>query len=273
MTTATPIEVDGHPPLSPGAAEQGRLWSEHPRDWAELQEATVRPAQVAVLDRIGIQPGTRLLDIGCGTGGPTLLARERGARVSGIDASPGMLEIARERVPDGDFRVGELLTLPWPEHSFDVVVGFNAFQYAIDPVAALVEARRVVKPDGWIGAMVWGSDEECEFAATFTALAPLMPQPPRAAAGPRACGEDIADWIRDAGLSLQSDERVDCPWTYPNRHIALRAFMSAGPVAKVIHHAGEQAVTEALTTCLAGFATAGGRYRFQNKFRALTARA
>jgi ubiquinone/menaquinone biosynthesis C-methylase UbiE len=71
------------------------------------------------------------------------MAADRGASVAGIDAAEGLIEIAAERTPEGEFRVGDLEELPWPEDSFDVVTGFSAFQFADDKVRALSEARRV----------------------------------------------------------------------------------------------------------------------------------
>ncbi len=53
-----------------------------------------------------------------------------GATVSGLDASDTLLEIARERAPSADFRLGDLEALPFDDDSFDVVTGFNSFQYA-----------------------------------------------------------------------------------------------------------------------------------------------
>ncbi len=119
------------------AAVQGELWGAAARDWADVQEALTRPLYETVFDRVGLRPGTHLLDAGCGAGLAAQLAAARGAAVAGIDASAALLEIARSRVPTGDFRVGELEELPYSEGTFDVVTGFNSFQYAENPTAAL----------------------------------------------------------------------------------------------------------------------------------------
>ena len=66
--------------------------------------------------------------------------------VSGIDASEGLLEIARERVPEADLRLGDLQTLPYADDTFDLVTGFTSFFFADDMVAALREAGRVARP-------------------------------------------------------------------------------------------------------------------------------
>lgn len=259
--------------LSESATKQGKLWSARARDWAQWQERVVRPAQEAVFDAVGLGPGVRLLDVGCGAAGADLIARQRGAEVSGLDAASALLEIARERVPDGDFRLGEITALPWNDDGFDLVVGFNSFQYADDPVAALREARRVVKPGGGVGIVVWGPAEECEAVAQFRALGALLPPPPPGSPGPLAGEQEVAKWAEVAGLQVEMDKLVDCPWSYPDLDTALRALMSAGPVVSIVEQAGEHAVADALRTCLKDFKTDDGGYLFRNKFRALATRA
>ena len=95
------------------------------------------------LDAVGVVPGTRMLDAGCGAGLALRLAADRGADVSGLDATEALLAHARERVPGAPVAHGELESLPYPGDAFDVVTGFNSFQYATRPVAAVREAARV----------------------------------------------------------------------------------------------------------------------------------
>src|SRR5512136_2276043 len=97
--------------------EHGRLWGAGARDWADFQEATVRPVFEAVLERTGVGTGTRYLDAGCGAGMAAQIAAARGAEVSGVDASEAMLAIARSRAPSGDFRQGDLEDLPFAGES------------------------------------------------------------------------------------------------------------------------------------------------------------
>jgi hypothetical protein len=81
------------------AAVQGRLWSARARDWAEVQEATLRPLFDAIADSLGIGAGTRVLDVGCGAGRFLRRAADRGADVAGLDAAAALVAIARERFP------------------------------------------------------------------------------------------------------------------------------------------------------------------------------
>ena len=120
------------------------------RDWAEIQEGQFAAAFHAVLAHGGVGQGTLHLDAGCGAGMAAALSASLGARVAGIDAAEGMLEIARERTRSGDFRQGDLEALPWGDGAFDLVTGFNAFQFASDPAKALREAGRVTRPGGMV---------------------------------------------------------------------------------------------------------------------------
>src|SRR2546427_9323290 len=88
--------------------EQAELWGPGARDWSDYNEPMCTPFYEAVLDVTEVGPGTTLLDVGCGGGFAMMLAVRRGATVSGIDATPALLDIARERVPSASLTVGDL---------------------------------------------------------------------------------------------------------------------------------------------------------------------
>ena len=120
--------------LKPQSSQvNGRLWGARARDWADIQEGTVKPVYEAVLEHARVGPDTRYLDVGCGAGGAVQLAAARGAQVSGIDAADTLLAIARERTPKGEFHIGDLETLPFDDATFDVVTGFNSFPICRQP--------------------------------------------------------------------------------------------------------------------------------------------
>jgi len=158
----------------------GKLWGARALDWAAIQEATVRPVYEAVLTRTKVGARTVYLDVGCGSGMAVQLAAARGATVSGIDAAEALVDVARSRVTQGDFHIGDLELLPFADGIFDVVTGFNAFQYAANPVIALKQAARVTKPGGAVVVMTWGSPEGMQAASVLGALRPLLPPPPGA---------------------------------------------------------------------------------------------
>lgn len=136
------------------ATRWGPLWGARPDDWA-LTEDLQLPTYEAALERTGLEPGARVLDIGCGVGTFLRLVAERGAEPHGIDASEALIAFARGRLPDADLRSGEMEDLPWEDNTFDLVTGFNSFFFANDMVAALREARRVAMPGAPIVIQVW----------------------------------------------------------------------------------------------------------------------
>ena len=264
------------PPRAAGTAKlQGELWGARAGDWAELQESVLLPMFEHVLHHSELARATSSLDIGCGAGlAAQVFSRKIGA-IAGIDACSAFVELARQRVPHGDFRVGEMETLPYADESFDVVTGFNSFQYAASPLNALREARRVAKPGRPVVIVTWGSYEDCEASGHLKALAALMPPPPAGAAGPFALSNEAAAkaLVREAGFTPIDMADVDCPWVYPNLDVALRAMLSAGPAEKAIRASGFERAREAVASSVAPFRTASGEYRMRNKFRYLIARA
>jgi len=121
-----------------------------------------------------------VLDVGCGAGRFCRIAADRGARVSGLDATPALVEIARERIPDGHFRVGDMEELPWADDSFNVVNGCNSFFIPADIVHALAEARPVVRPGALVAMTVFGRPDHCQSMAMFEAIGGLVSATPAA---------------------------------------------------------------------------------------------
>jgi SAM-dependent methyltransferase len=147
-----------------------------------------------VADAAGIVGGQRVLDIACGTG---VLAREAAGRVGaasvcGLDRNPAMLEVARRVQPEVEWRLGRAEELPFDAESFDVVVSQFGLMFFDDPVLALREMRRVLRPGGQLAVAVWGS---LEVSPGYAALAALLE---------RLFGERIA-------LELRSPFRLGDP--------------------------------------------------------------
>lgn len=257
------------------AAIQSQLWGMRARDWADIQEGMFAPLYEAVLRQTALEADTALLDIGCGSGMFCQQAAQRGARISGFDATAPLLNIARQRVPHGDFRAGEMEALPYADQTFDVITGFNSFQYAASPVNALREARRVARPGARVVVGIWGRREDCEAAAYLAALGALLPPPPPGAPGPFALSVDgaLEALAAQAGLTPETVADVECVWDYPDEATALRGLLSAGPAMRAMQHAGEAAVRDATAQFIAPFKAASGQYQIRNKARYLSATA
>ena len=153
--------------------DSGRAWGARAADWAYLVEPYARPANDALFDQAQVGPGTRLLDIACGSGYAASVAAGRGAQVSGLDASEALIAIARARTPAGDFRVGDMFALPFGDASFDVATSFNGIWKGCE--GALAEARRVVRPGGMVGFTFWGSPKRLGLLPYFATLVELSP--------------------------------------------------------------------------------------------------
>lgn len=134
-------------------------------DAAHADEALFVPALFGqwapkVADAAQIQPGQRVLDVGCGTG---ILAREIASRigsvgrVAGIDPSPGMRAVAKRLAPAVEWREGVAESLPFPDRSFEAVASQFALMFFADRRQALREMLRVLTPGGRLAIAVWDS--------------------------------------------------------------------------------------------------------------------
>ncbi|WP_256107565.1 class I SAM-dependent methyltransferase [Streptomyces sp. ODS05-4] len=110
-----------------------------------------------------LEPGSRVLDAGSGTGRPTAAALSAaGHRVTGVDVSPVMVALARERVPEADFHCADLRELPLEEGSFDALcVYFTLLTMSRrDQAAGLRRLVRAVRPGGAVAVATVAADVE-----------------------------------------------------------------------------------------------------------------
>jgi ubiquinone/menaquinone biosynthesis C-methylase UbiE len=121
------------------------------RLWAETYDAPLRlfGLEEPVMHRLFESlPPSRALDAACGTGRHSAFLAARGHRIVGVDRSPEMLERARQKVPAGDFREGDIDALPLDAESVDAVVCALALVHLPDVTTAVREFARVVRPRG-----------------------------------------------------------------------------------------------------------------------------
>jgi len=269
------LETPNTPAHTLSGEANGQIWGARASDWARIQERQCAAGYHAVLEKARVGSATRLLDAGCGAGMALQRAADLGAEVAGIDASAGLLEVARDRLPGARLEHGDLEVLPFEDDSFDVVTGFNSFQFAADPVAALREARRVTKPGGTVCVMTWGAPGSMEVTAIVAALKPLLPPMPANASGPFALSEPgkLEELAERAGLAPRAVFDVDSPWTYPDLATALRGLGSSGVAFKAAETSGQAALDAAHEAALAPFVQPDGGYRIGATFRVLMAEA
>ncbi len=248
-------------------------WGQRPRDWAELAEPSNEPLFARVLDELEVGPGTRLLDLACGSGYAARMGARRGAEVTGIDVAPELLAIAIERAPLGHFVTATMDHLPFPAGAFDAVTAFNALQFAEDPAVAVREAHRVLRPGGRMGVAGFAEADRNESTALHLALEPLRragthehrPYSLSAARG-------FTDLLGAAGFTVVRAGEVELPWSHADVDGAVRAVLASGGGAMAIEGAGEAAAREALELAVQPFVRADGSVEMRNTFRYAVAR-
>jgi SAM-dependent methyltransferase len=240
-----------------------------------LAEPCQAPFYAAAFDAMDLGPGVALLDAGCGAGLALVMAKSRGAIPTGLDASAGLLGIARERLGDADLREGDLEELPFADHVFDVASAFNSVQFASDPNRALSEIRRVVKSGAPVAVATWGSPDRCEMAAVLRANGSVLPPPPPGAGGPFALSAPgaLETLVEAAGLEPDRVIEVPTPYVFADVETGIRAQLASGPGRRAIEHAGEEATRSALRAAFAPFVRPDGTVSLNNVFRVLIARA
>jgi 2-polyprenyl-3-methyl-5-hydroxy-6-metoxy-1,4-benzoquinol methylase len=252
--------------------QPNQVWNTFAEDWAELMEPLFLPLHQAMLAVAQVRQGTRLLDVGCGTGGLCVLAAQRGAQVSGLDAAEGMLAIARLRVPAGQFHLGDQEALPYAARAFAVVTMTNTLQHARHPDQAVRELRRVCQPGGRVVIGHWGPQEQCEAAVILEAVtAHQSSAPDQAPALDLTRPGTIEALLEGAALTIRERQEVACPWDFPTAEGAWKAQRARGPIQEAILRLGEGPVQALVLRALEPYRTAQGGYHLANQIRSILA--
>lgn len=193
--------------------EQQQAWAAQGIDWvdnAAVFEAVLAPFADAVMRAADITAGTRVLDIGCGSG--TLLERSAALKAIpfGVDISEPMVQAARRRVPEATVSLGDAQTIalrPATGHPFDRIISRFGVMFFDDPVAAFTNIRAAAAPGGRLAFVCWREGDNPMFTAGVNILAAHLETPPAApdpdAPGPLAFGnaERVQGILSDAGWS------------------------------------------------------------------------
>jgi SAM-dependent methyltransferase len=172
-----------------------------------------------LLTAAGVSTGTRHLDVATGPGLLAAEAQRRGATVTGVDLSPGMIELAGKLHAGIAFQVAEVEHLPFPDQSFDAVTcgfGLGHFPY---PEAALAECVRVLRPGGRVAVSWWAEPSRQRVQGLFRdAVAEVgaapPPELPKGHSSLRFCDlEELRRLLvgaRLAGVAITDHESTHC---------------------------------------------------------------
>lgn len=209
--------------------------------WASFSPTAMFTTPVAghVVRFAAIVPGEALLDVGTGTGVVAITAARVGARVTGLDLTPELLDQAREngrvaQTDDIEWTLGDAEQLPYPDASFDVVLSQFGHMFAPRPEVAVAEMRRVLRPGGRIAFATW--PPEHFVGRMFAFVGRNSPPPPAGAAPP-------PQWGNPAVITERLATGFDTPFfergtmAFPALSLAhYRLFMerSVGPMQKLV---------------------------------------
>ena len=205
------------------------------RFWARQLE----PAQRRVLELAALEPGDRVLDVACGTGLVTLPAAEAvgpAGSVLGTDISDEMVRSVQDAasargLAQVSARRMDAERLLVPDAAFDVALCALGLMYVPDPLQALREIRRVLRPGGRVALAVWGARDRCGWADIFpiverrvaSEVCPLFFQ--------LGTGEALALNLEAAGFAGITVERLASTLAYESGADACGAAFAGGPVA------------------------------------------
>lgn len=224
-------------------------------DFLDKQEA-IRNLRAETAKRLRLEPGQKVLDLGCGIGGATFPLAEitgPGGLAAGVDISSAMIEVATRRANGGvgiEFRVGEACAIPYPDKFFDAARCERVFLYLPDRLAAIHEMKRVVKPEGRISLIDTDLDSTAVYSRKLalnrkmtSIVAGTMPNPNSA--------RDLPALAKQAGLKRIKTETfsITTPHVFFLKVMAgsLARAAEAGtvPRAEVDEWLDEQASLEA----------------------------
>ena len=221
------------------------------------------PGQVA--DDAAIARGDHVLDVACGTG---VLAREAAKRVgaagsvTGLDLNEGMLMVAKRILPDVDWHQGDAADLPFADHRFDVVVSQFALMYFPDPVAALREMWRVLKPGGRLAVASWASFERAEGYRVLAEIAERRTTKEAAAVvrAPFVLGDvdELLDLYRQAGISSATAKTRDDFAHFPSVQEFVSAEVKGSPLDAQLSDQEYQALLADAEKSLASYKNSDG---------------
>jgi ubiquinone/menaquinone biosynthesis C-methylase UbiE len=244
--------------------------------------AQLEPAQSLMLEMVDLQAGERVLDVACGTGLISFRAAEavgETGAVVGTDISGQMVETARRIAAEHDvdnasFERAGAEELPFADQSFDAAVCGLGLMYVPDPIKALSEMRRVLRPGGRAAAAVWGARQNCGWAEIF----PITDARVASEVCPMffhlGTKDTLARTFETAGFTDIRLERLSTTLRYASADDALAAAFRGGPVALAygrFDDATKEAVHAEYLGSIAAYRTGDG-YRIPGEFVVATAR-
>jgi ubiquinone/menaquinone biosynthesis C-methylase UbiE len=260
--------------------EQRRLWNGPAgRAWVDAQELldrVLKPFEDLLVEAVSDRGGSRVLDVGCGTGGTTLaVARQLGAnaRCTGIDISHQMIAAARARAEregtPASFIAADAQIHSFEPASFDTIMSRFGVMFFTDSVRAFANLRRAASEGAALRFVAFRSAAENPFMTTAErAAAPLLPKLPARrpdAPGQFAFGDQrrVHSILQESGWSEIDIRPIDVACTQSEADL-VRYVEKLGPVGLILQEADAATRRHVVETVRAAFEpyVHGGEVRF-----------
>lgn len=174
-------------------------------------------AEEEFVARLNLQPGTRVLDVACGTGNTAIPAARAGGTVVGVDIAPNLVAQGRQRAREAgvaaEFREGDAEQLDFPDAAFDVVISAFGAMFAPRPERVAAELLRVCQPAGMIAMANW---TPTGFVGKMFTLSAKHVPPPSGIPAPAMWGDESVVRQRFGSKAKQIRcKRIMCDFRYP----------------------------------------------------------
>lgn len=214
-------------------------WDKASRYYEKFWHKQLKPAQDRMMEIANIQPGQKVIDIACGSGLVSFRAAElvgEKGLILGNDISESMINLCLEladkrKIRNIGFERMDAEQLNVKDNEFDIALCALGLMYVPNPINALKEMYRVLKPGGKAVALVWGQRDRCGWAEIFNIVDKRVSSevcPMFFNLGNR---EMLSMSFAAAGLSDLSTERLNIPLEYDSDEEACGAAFAGGPVA------------------------------------------
>jgi SAM-dependent methyltransferase len=189
----------------PTEAQQNarKLWSSG--DYPSAMRVIAEVGQI-VVDRAGVGPDDVVLDVACGSGNATIPAAKTGAKTTGLDITPELIEAGKKNAAEAGVEIewieGDAMDLPFEDESFDVVLSVFGCMFAPDHARTARELARVLQPGGRLVVAAWRP--EGNFGRMFKTIASHLPPPPEGFQPPPLWGADehVREIFEGTGIDL-----------------------------------------------------------------------
>jgi SAM-dependent methyltransferase len=175
-------------------------------DYPAIARRRIAEVGALAVERAGVAGDDDVLDVACGAGNATIPAAQTGAKVTGLDITPELLEAGRKAAAEAGVEIkwveGDAEQLPFEDASFDVVTSVFGCMFAPDQRAAASEIARVLRPGGRMAVCAW--TPEGNLGKMFMTIASRMPPPPEGFQPPILWGREdhVRGLFEGAGLEL-----------------------------------------------------------------------